>query len=60
MGLGIYQLELVMPPAHSGGQPSLATDDDIPVLQEWLRDFFRDTGSSEQEEDRVSPGVRVC
>ncbi len=52
-GMGIYQLERVVPPAHPGGLQALATEDDIPLLLEWLRDFFHDTGLPEQENEAL-------
>lgn len=52
-GMGIYQLNKVIVPEYPGGRQQLASEEDIPLLLEWLRDFYHDTGLPEQENEEL-------
>ncbi|MEI7834039.1 MAG: GNAT family N-acetyltransferase [bacterium] len=52
-GLGVYQLDQVIPPAAPTGYCAVATEQDTELLLRWHREFCEDTGLPVREAEKV-------
>jgi len=52
-GLGIYQLDKVIPPVHSAGSAEWATQEDAALLIEWIREFNNLTGADRRSAEEI-------